>query len=96
MAHSAFLALLSPNYRPDERLEKLVLLLQQRVKCGAGVLLKLEGQVLKPIAATGLVKEAFGRHFITGQHPRLAALANSQSALRFPLGPPFPDLMTAY
>lgn len=74
-----------------ERLQRLVGVVQDIFECGAVALLKLEGDALKPIAAKGLVAEALGRKFIISQHPRLNALANSTSALRFPSDSPLPD-----
>lgn len=83
--------LLTQTLAPDERLQSLVNALHQQFQCGAVVALKLDGEALKPVAAIGLVEEALGRRFITAQHPRFAALTNSQVALRFPVGTPLPD-----
>ncbi|MDT7526010.1 MULTISPECIES: nitric oxide reductase transcriptional regulator NorR [Idiomarinaceae] len=65
------------------RLEKVVKTLRQHFHCGAVVLLKLEQQMLKPIASIGLAREALGRRFIVHQHPRLATIMASREAVRF-------------
>ncbi|GAA0348620.1 nitric oxide reductase transcriptional regulator NorR [Bowmanella denitrificans] len=64
---------------PDQlRLERLVKTLKAEFECGAVALLKLEGEMLKPLAVTGLVKETLGRRFLPAQHPRLAAILTSE------------------
>ncbi|GGO70489.1 anaerobic nitric oxide reductase transcriptional regulator [Bowmanella pacifica] len=60
------------------RFERLVKTLKAEFQCGAVALLKLEGEVLKPLAVTGLVKETLGRRFLPAQHPRLAAILTSE------------------
>lgn len=64
---------------PDlARLERLVKTLKASFNCGAVALLKMEGEVLKPMAVSGLVQEALGRRFLPAQHPRLAAILTSE------------------
>lgn len=73
------------------RLQKVVATLKQSFACGAVVLLKCEQTMLRPIASTGLVREASGRRFNSAQHPRLAALLASREAIRFAPDSTLPD-----
>lgn len=91
MSNSTLLSLLGKHYPAHERYQRLIQELEKEFACGAIVLLKLDNQSLKPVLAQGLVEEAMGRRFIMAQHPRLAALVNSLSALRFPVGSTLPD-----
>ena len=74
-----------------ERFERIVNTVRQEYQCGAVVLLRLQGEHLKPVAVSGLVAEAHGRKFGLAQHPRLSAIMTSIHALRFPSDSPLPD-----
>ncbi|NRQ42096.1 nitric oxide reductase transcriptional regulator NorR [Rheinheimera sp. YQF-2] len=65
------------------RLQRLVSTLRNHFGCGAVGLLKIEHEVLKPVALHGLVREALGRRFVVSQHPRLAAILASRNPVRF-------------
>jgi anaerobic nitric oxide reductase transcription regulator len=56
------------------RLQHLVDTLRAGFGCGAVALLQLEGEHLRPIATSGLVRDALGRRFAMAQHPRLTAI----------------------
>lgn len=73
------------------RLQKVVSTLRRHFACGAVVLLQQDQQVLRPLASTGLVREALGRRFITEQHPRLAAILASRETVRFEPESTLPD-----
>lgn len=73
------------------RLQKVVSTLRQHFACGAVVLLKQEQDILKPLAATGLVREALGRRFIIAQHPRLATILAARDSVRFEPDSTLPD-----
>lgn len=73
------------------RLQRLVSTLRSHFSCGAVALLKLEQDVLKPVALHGLVKEAQGRRFVVSQHPRLAAILASRNPVRFEPASELPD-----
>ena len=73
------------------RLQNLVSTLRRHFNCGAVALLKLDNEVLQPIAVQGLVREALGRRFVLAQHPRLATLLSSRSAVRFEHDSALPD-----
>lgn len=73
------------------RLQNVVNTLRRHFHCGAVVLLKLDNDALQPVAMQGLVKEALGRRFMVTQHPRLASLLASRSAIRFAYDSSLPD-----
>lgn len=61
------------------------------VQCDAAALLRLEDDVLVPVAIHGLSDEALGRRFLVHAHPRLARLLDSARGLRFPENCDLPD-----
>ncbi|RZL10247.1 MAG: nitric oxide reductase transcriptional regulator NorR [Rubrivivax sp.] len=61
------------------------------VHCDAAALLRLDGEVLIPVAIAGLTEDTLGRRFALAQHPRLAQLISSPQGLRFPSDSPLPD-----
>lgn len=56
------------------RLQRLVSALRAYFGCGAVALLRLEEEHLRPVAVDGLVRDALGRRFAVGLHPRLGAI----------------------
>ncbi len=74
MMQEILLADLAADLHHAVRLQRLVQTLQERFRCGAVVLLRLDDDSLRPLAAVGLVQEALGRRFVVAQHPRLAAI----------------------
>lgn len=73
------------------RLQRLVSTLRSHFSCGAVGLLRLEHDVLKPVALHGLVRDAQGRRFVVAQHPRLAAILASRNPVRFEPESELPD-----
>ncbi|WP_438863299.1 nitric oxide reductase transcriptional regulator NorR [Neptunicella sp.] len=73
------------------RLQRLVSTLANYFGCGAVGLLKLEHEVLKPVAMYGLASEAQGRRFIVAQHPRLTTILASRNPVRFDPDSELPD-----
>lgn len=73
------------------RLQRLVSTLRSHFNCGAVGLLKLQHEVLKPVALHGLVREAHGRRFLVAQHPRLATILASRNPVRFDPSSELPD-----
>ena len=73
------------------RLQRLVSTVRTHFRCGAVVLLRLDGDSLCPVAVDGLVRETLGRRFRVGQHPRLAAILASRAPTRFDPGSTLPD-----
>lgn len=73
------------------RLQRLVHTLHTRFRCGAVVLLRLDEETLRPLAAVGLVREALGRRFVVAQHPRLAAILSQREPTWFEPESRLPD-----
>lgn len=65
------------------RLQRLVSGLRAHFRCGAVALLRLEEDHLRPLAVDGLVRDALGRRFAVGLHPRLAAILARRSVTCF-------------
>lgn len=76
---------------PAVRMQRLVGSLRSHFRCGAVALLKLEEDHLRPIAVDGLVRDALGRRFVVGQHPRLAAILARRSVTCFHHDSTLPD-----
>ena len=65
--------------------------LRQEFDAGAVVLLELRDGFLRPLAQTGLVREAFGRSFDPAAHPRLATILSRSTASWFEPDCDLPD-----
>lgn len=72
-------------------LRQLLAAARRLVPCDAAALLRLDGQVLLPVAVEGLSEEALGRRFPLGAHPRLDQLLASTEGLRFAADCGLPD-----
>jgi anaerobic nitric oxide reductase transcription regulator len=87
---------LCANLGAADRYDRLVRAVRHVVPCDAVVLLRLEGEVLVPVALAGLHADALGRRFIPAQHPRLQRILASDGPVRFAdatLPDPFDGLM---
>ncbi len=91
MMEEALLADLVTELPNAVRLQRLVHTLHQRFRCGAVVLLRLDEDALRPLAAVGLVQEALGRRFVVAQHPRLAAILSQREPTWFEPDSRLPD-----
>ncbi|MBD9416065.1 nitric oxide reductase transcriptional regulator NorR [Pseudomonas sp. PDM16] len=65
------------------RVQRLVVSLREEFACSAVVLLRLDGESLRPQAAVGLAHEALGRSFLLSRHPRLAQILAQRQPLQF-------------
>ncbi|MCC7516313.1 MAG: nitric oxide reductase transcriptional regulator NorR [Pseudomonadales bacterium] len=69
---------------PDrERYRRLLQVLRELVPCDAVALLRLEDEVLVPLAVDGLSADTLGRRFRVAEHPRLAALLERREPTHF-------------
>ncbi len=82
---------LSRELSDDERYRRLLLALRELLPCDAVALLKLEDQVLIPLAVNGLSTDTLGRRFRVDEHPRLKALLENSGPLRFATDCELPD-----
>ncbi|ARU03833.1 nitric oxide reductase transcription regulator [Comamonas serinivorans] len=73
------------------RYQRLLQTLRRLVPCDAVALLRLDGEVLQPVAVQGLSPDTLGRRFAVSEHPRLQQLLASPQAWRFPAGCDLPD-----
>jgi anaerobic nitric oxide reductase transcription regulator len=77
---------------PDQqRYANLLDALRQVLPFDAVALLRLDGEVLVPLAVRGLAADTLGRRFKVGEHPRLALLLASRAPTRFALDCDLPD-----
>ena len=91
MNDTPVLADLATDLPQPVRLQRLVGHLRTRFHCGAVALLQLEEDHLRPVAVDGLVREALGRRFAVGQHPRLAAILARREVTCFDHDSQLPD-----
>src|SRR6218665_94660 len=80
---NALLADLNGELPTAIRLQRLVVSLREEFACSAVVLLRLDGESLRPQAAVGLAHEALGRSFLLAPHPRLAQILPQREPLQF-------------
>ena len=76
---------------PSRRYQNLVESMQELIPCDCIVLLKLDADLLKPVAAIGLKDEAMARRFPLKHHPRLQQIAQAPDFLRFDTDSLLPD-----
>jgi len=97
MTHPLLLALmplvadLSREMPDEERYRRLLGSLRQFLPCDAVALLKLEDDVLVPLAVEGLSPDTLGRRFKVDEHPRLRILLENQGPTRFSFDCNLPD-----
>lgn len=72
-----------PPSTEDDRYRTLLTAVRELVRCDAAALLRLDAEVLKPVAVDGLSDETLGRQFPVASHPRFARLLESANGLRF-------------
>lgn len=75
----------------SERYRRLLEALRTLLPSDAAALLRLDGEVLVPLAVDGLTRDTLGRRFRVDQHPRFAALLQADGPLRFPADSELPD-----
>ncbi len=75
----------------SDRYKRLLAALKRVIPYDAAALLRLDGDLLIPIAARGLSPDALGREFSRNEHPRLDIICNSEKPVRFPPDNPLPD-----
>ncbi len=91
MLDHSLLADLAADLPSAVRLQRLVRTLREGFHCGAVCLLRLQDDVLAPMAVDGLVREALGRRFDVARHPRLATILTSRRSTLFPPDSTLPD-----
>ncbi|QDU83088.1 Regulatory protein LuxO [Planctomycetes bacterium Pla163] len=74
-----------------DRRRRLVEAVTRALPCDCAALLRLEGDVLVPVAAIGLLADLMGRRFRRGEHPRLDIICTATDPTRFPADSPLAD-----
>lgn len=74
-----------------DRYERLLVAIEKVLPYDAAALLRLNGDLLVPLAARGLLPDALGREYARSSHPRLDIICNSDGPVRFPADNVLPD-----
>jgi anaerobic nitric oxide reductase transcription regulator len=82
---------LTSSLTARDRYRRLLETVRRVIPCDAASLLRLEGEELVPVAAHGLVPEAFARRYPRGEHPRLDVICNADDVVLFPPDSALPD-----
>lgn len=82
---------LSSDLADAERYRRLLDTLRTLFPCDAAALLRLDGDILVPLAIAGLSGDTLGRRFRVSEHPRFAALLASLTPTRFAADSALPD-----
>ncbi|WP_285276102.1 nitric oxide reductase transcriptional regulator NorR [Halopseudomonas bauzanensis] len=82
---------LSRDLPQAEHYQRLLLALRACLPCDALALLRLEDDLLVPVAVLGLSPDTLGRRFRVSEHPRLAQVLASGGATRFAADCELPD-----
>jgi len=90
-ALTSIVADLSRDLPAEQRYRHLLETMQRIFPCDAAALLKLEGDILHPLAIDGLSADTMGRRFAVNEHPRLAKLLHSREPVRFAADSDLPD-----
>jgi len=74
-----------------ERYRRLLAALRGLFPSDAAALLRLDGDMLVPLAVDGLTADTLGRRFRVAEHPRFVQLLANPGPTRFPADSPLPD-----
>ena len=75
----------------EERYRRLLAALRSLFPSDAAALLRLDGDILVPLAVDGLTADTLGRRFRVAEHPRFVQLLANAGPTRFPADSPLPD-----
>jgi anaerobic nitric oxide reductase transcription regulator len=82
---------LSRELDEEERYRRLLSALRALIPCDATALLRLEGDLLIPLAVDGLSADTLGRRFALAEHPRFEMLLGDRRPTRFAADSDLPD-----
>lgn len=82
---------LTAALKAKDRYQRLLESLKRIIPYDAAALLRLDEDVLTPVAARGLAPDAIGRQYVRRQHPRLDIICNSKEPVLFPAETSLPD-----
>jgi len=75
----------------SDRYRRLLVALEQVIPYDAAALLRIDGELLIPVAARGLSSDALGREYARSSHPRLDIICSAEEPIRFPSDNVLPD-----
>jgi len=75
----------------EDRYERLLVAIEKVIPYDAAALMRVNGDMLIPVAAKGLLPDAMGREYARSSHPRLDIICNSDGPVRFPADNALPD-----
>ena len=82
---------LTATLSAKDRYQRLLASLERVIPYDAAALLRVDGNLLIPMAARGLSQDAMGREYARNVHPRLDIICNSQQPVLFPADNVLPD-----
>lgn len=82
---------LTTAMKAKDRYDRLLAAIKRILPYDAAALLRVEGDDLIPVAASGLLPEAAGRRYNRKDHPRLDIICNGVEPVRFPADNSLPD-----
>jgi len=82
---------LNRQLTPQQRYQRLIEAISRAIPCDAIALLRLQGDVLIPLAVNGLSEQAMARRFEIALHPRLRRILQSPQPVRFEADSELPD-----
>lgn len=74
-----------------DRYDRLLSAVGKVLPYDAAALLRVDGDLLVPLAARGLLPDALGRQYARSNHPRLAIICDAHEPVRFAADNPLPD-----
>jgi len=82
---------LTATLSAKDRYQRLLAALERVIPYDAAALLRIDGDLLIPMAARGLSRDAMGREYARSAHPRLDIICNSRQPVRFSAENALPD-----
>ena len=82
---------LTASHAAGDRYSRLLAAVQRLIPADAACLMRLEGDVLVPVAGYGLTPAALSRRYPRREHPRLDIILGSSEPVRFPVDSRLPD-----
>ena len=74
-----------------DRWRRLLAVVHKLFQCDASALLRLEGDVLVPVAVSGLAEDTLGRRFRIAEHPRFEGMMAQRAPTLFDVASTLPD-----
>lgn len=75
----------------EDRYQRLLEALHIAIPYDAATLLRVQGDILVPLAVSGLTSDAMGRQYSRQHHPRLDIICGAREPVIFPKGSSLPD-----